>query len=91
MTAVLDPEGAHISALRRLADFGDQRVLELGCGDGRLTGGIARDAADFAGKPRKLPERALASLRSLERPCAVRERCRLRRLEVRPGAGHARR
>ena len=45
MTPVFDPEGAHLAALNRLGDFGDQRVLELGCGDGRLTLGIARDAA----------------------------------------------
>ncbi len=45
MSRVLDPEGAHLAALRRLADFRDQRVLELGCGDGRLTLGIAADAA----------------------------------------------
>ena len=44
MTPVLDPEGAHLTALRRLGDFRGQRVLELGCGDGRLTAGIARDA-----------------------------------------------
>lgn len=44
MTELLDPEGAHIASLRRLADFDRQRVLELGCGDGRLTVGIARDA-----------------------------------------------
>jgi ubiquinone/menaquinone biosynthesis C-methylase UbiE len=45
MTSVLDPEGAHVAALRRLADFRRQRVLELGCGDGRLTVPIAADAA----------------------------------------------
>ena len=45
MSRVLDPEGAHLAALRRLCDFHDQRVLELGCGDGRLTLGIATDAA----------------------------------------------
>jgi ubiquinone/menaquinone biosynthesis C-methylase UbiE len=45
VTPVLDPEGAHLAALRRLGDFRGQRVLELGCGDGRLTVGIARDAA----------------------------------------------
>ena len=45
MARVLDPEGAHLAALRRLCDFRDQRVLELGCGDGRLTLGIAADAA----------------------------------------------
>jgi 2-polyprenyl-3-methyl-5-hydroxy-6-metoxy-1,4-benzoquinol methylase len=44
-TSVLDPEGAHLAALRRLADFRGRRVLELGCGDGRLTVPIARDAA----------------------------------------------
>jgi predicted RNA methylase len=43
--SVLDPEGAHLAALRRLGDFRGQRVLELGCGDGRLTLGIAADAA----------------------------------------------
>ena len=42
---MLDPEGAHLAALRRLADFRGRRVLELGCGDGRLTRGIAPDAA----------------------------------------------
>lgn len=42
---VLDPEGAHLAALRRLAGFRGRRVLELGCGDGRLTVGIAVDTA----------------------------------------------
>jgi ubiquinone/menaquinone biosynthesis C-methylase UbiE len=42
---VLDPEEAHLGSLRRLADFAGRDVLELGCGDGRLTVGIARDAA----------------------------------------------
>jgi predicted RNA methylase len=46
MSRVLDPGGAHLAALRRLADFRAQRVLELGCGDGRLTLGMA--AADAA-------------------------------------------
>ncbi len=41
---ILDPEGAHLAALRRLADFGGLRVLEMGCGEGRLTAGIASDA-----------------------------------------------
>ena len=45
MEPVLDPEGAHLAALRRLADFRGARVLEVGCGDGRLTVGIAQDAA----------------------------------------------
>jgi len=63
---VLDPEGAHLAALRRLGDFREQRVLELGCGDGRLTLGIAAYAssvlafdpdADAVGKARRtLPD-----------------------------------
>ena len=44
MSRVVDPEGAHLAALRRLADFHGQRVIELGCGDGRLTVPVARDA-----------------------------------------------
>jgi ubiquinone/menaquinone biosynthesis C-methylase UbiE len=49
MSRVVDPEGGHLAALRRLADFRGQRVLELGCGDGRLTLGIARDALHVLG------------------------------------------
>ena len=41
---VLDPEGAHLAALRRLASFEGARVLEMGCGEGRLTQGIAAHA-----------------------------------------------
>ncbi len=44
VTRVLDPEGAHLAELRRLANFRGRLVLELGCGDGRLTLGIAADA-----------------------------------------------
>jgi len=42
---VLDPEGAHLAALRRLQDLSGARVIEVGCGDGRLTLGIAEQAA----------------------------------------------
>jgi ubiquinone/menaquinone biosynthesis C-methylase UbiE len=40
----LDPEGAHLAALRRLTTFAGRRVLEMGCGEGRLTQGIATEA-----------------------------------------------
>jgi ubiquinone/menaquinone biosynthesis C-methylase UbiE len=45
VSRVVDPEGAHLAALRRLVDFRGQQVIELGCGDGRLTVPVARDAA----------------------------------------------
>ena len=34
-----------MAALRRLQDFTGARVIEVGCGDGRLTAGIAERAA----------------------------------------------
>jgi hypothetical protein len=37
----------------------------------------------FADKKRQLPRSALPQLRALDSPCVVRERCRLRRLQVR--------
>ena len=52
MAPVLDPQGAHLSSLRRLADFEGASVLEVGCGDGRLTAGLAEKAASvFAFDP----------------------------------------
>jgi hypothetical protein len=38
--------------------------------------------ADFAGKIRKLPAEAVPTVRTVRRPCVVRERCRLRRLRT---------
>jgi 2-polyprenyl-3-methyl-5-hydroxy-6-metoxy-1,4-benzoquinol methylase len=49
MSSVLDPEGAHLAALRRLGSFRDRRILELGCGDGRLTVPLASEAAFVLG------------------------------------------
>jgi 2-polyprenyl-3-methyl-5-hydroxy-6-metoxy-1,4-benzoquinol methylase len=49
VTRVLDPEGAHLAALRRVADFRGGRVLEMGCGEGRLTAGIAAEARSVLG------------------------------------------
>jgi len=38
MTIKIDPEGNEIWALRQSApDWSNKRVLEIGCGDGRLT------------------------------------------------------
>ena len=45
LSRVVDPEGAHLAALRRLGDFRSRRIIELGCGEGRLTVGIAAGAA----------------------------------------------
>jgi 2-polyprenyl-3-methyl-5-hydroxy-6-metoxy-1,4-benzoquinol methylase len=37
MAIVKDPEGNEISALHEMVDLTDLAVLEVGCGDGRLT------------------------------------------------------
>lgn len=52
MAGVLDPERAHFAALTRVADFAGARVVEVGCGDGRLTVPVAeRGASVFAFDP----------------------------------------
>ena len=38
---------------------------------------------DFEDKERRLPEEAIPKLRTLDRPCVLRERCRLRQITVR--------
>lgn len=38
----VDPEGVEIAALRRVADWRGSEVIEIGCGDGRLTRRLAR-------------------------------------------------
>lgn len=45
MSRVVDAEGVHLAATLRAADLRGRRVLEVGCGEGRLTWGIAPLAA----------------------------------------------
>ena len=45
MTVIEDPEGIESSILHKLVDFKDRRVLEIGCGTGRLTWRYAEKAA----------------------------------------------
>jgi 2-polyprenyl-3-methyl-5-hydroxy-6-metoxy-1,4-benzoquinol methylase len=45
MAWTIDPEGAEVAALERLTSLDGRRVLELGCGDGRLTFRYARSTA----------------------------------------------
>lgn len=37
MSLQKDPEGLEAKTLRRFVDFQDKHVLEIGCGEGRLT------------------------------------------------------
>lgn len=69
----LDPEEAETRAIHDLIDFTSRDVLEIGCGEGRLTRrfasaarsvlGVDLDAESIAQAPSRLPE----SLRSAVR------------------------
>ena len=48
MSVQTDPEHTEIKFLGRLAAFSGKRVLEVGCGDGRLTWQYARSASQVA-------------------------------------------
>lgn len=49
MTNFIDPEVSENQALRALVNFRDARVLEIGCGDGRLIRHFVQDAAQVFG------------------------------------------
>jgi ubiquinone/menaquinone biosynthesis C-methylase UbiE len=42
---LVDPEGIEIEAIRSLVDLEGARVVEVGCGDGRITFQYAAEAA----------------------------------------------
>ena len=47
MAYTLDPEGEETRVLHRLVDFQGKDILEIGCGDGRLTWRYADRAASI--------------------------------------------
>jgi 2-polyprenyl-6-hydroxyphenyl methylase/3-demethylubiquinone-9 3-methyltransferase len=49
MTRRVDPEGYEVDVLQRLLSFRSMSVLDVGCGEGRTTRYIARDAASVVG------------------------------------------
>ncbi len=68
MTAQIDPEKIESKLLNKYADFGGKRVLEVGCGDGRLTWRYARLSRSVVGIDLDADELRLAMI---DRPAAL--------------------
>jgi 2-polyprenyl-3-methyl-5-hydroxy-6-metoxy-1,4-benzoquinol methylase len=60
MASVFDPEGVETRIMHRLVDFLGKDVLEVGCGDGRLTWRYADQAASVLAIDPKESKIALA-------------------------------
>jgi len=79
MAVILDPEAVETRVVHEVIDFDGARVLEIGCGDGRLTWRYAdRAASVFAVDPKADEiERARAAC-----PESLRSRVRLEAADV---------
>jgi SAM-dependent methyltransferase len=71
----IDPDRVEIEALDCLADLDGRRVLEIGCGDGRLTYRYADRTRYVLGID---PDRAAIANARLARPRALRARVQFR-------------
>jgi hypothetical protein len=77
----LDPEGAHLEALRRFADFDGLRAVDDH--DVRQYFPSGEELVEHVAQSlRSLPEASVPTLVKIERPCVVIERCRLRSLRL---------
>jgi ubiquinone/menaquinone biosynthesis C-methylase UbiE len=88
MASVKDPEGAELRALAKVVDFSGRRVLEIGCGDGRMVRLYAARAAKVLGIDEDAE--AIADARR-STPPDLKEKVRFRvaraeRLRVRPAS-----
>ena len=73
MALRIDPEGVEARVVHRLVDFQGKHVLEVGCGDGRMTRCFAAEAASVtaldpdeaavAVAEKGIPERSVVSFR----------------------------
>lgn len=73
MTTYEDPAHRGAAVLHQLADFDGKRVLEIGCGDGRLTWDYAHKAAHVTAMD---PNDARITAAQTSTPFDLRERVR---------------
>jgi len=73
MPPIIDPDGVEIVTINELVDLRDRRMVEIGCGDGRLTFECGREAASVLAFDSD--EDAIRKARA-ETPRALRRRIR---------------
>jgi ubiquinone/menaquinone biosynthesis C-methylase UbiE len=79
MLAIIDPDGVEIVTIKELVDLRDLRIVEIGCGDGRLTFECGREAASVVAVDSD--EDAIRKARA-ETPNALRRRIRFEVADV---------
>ena len=73
MPLVVDPDGVELPTIRELVGLAGLEIVEIGCGDGRMTFGCAEEAASVLAfdADEELVQRARAAT-----PRALRDRIR---------------
>ena len=79
MTIQIDPEGRELAALAEVVDFTGLRVLDAGCGDGRLVWPIAPVAEHVLGVDTEAEEIETAKR---ETPPELRDRVEFREASI---------
>jgi len=70
---VIDPDGVELATIRSLVDLRGLRVLDVGCGEGRLSFACAREGADVLAFD---PDEEVVATASAETPRELRKRLR---------------
>ena len=73
MPLLIDPDGVELSTIRGLVELRGLRVLDVGCGEGRLSFACAREGADVLGFD---PDEEVVGAARAETPEALARRIR---------------